>query len=254
MHGQSRVRARSALHLNGCVECGEDSHCGVGRLCDSDGDRYQCIDCRVDSDCRSRAICQDNSCVAVDCTLDSHCSQGRVCDTATNSCVCPPGQTWVQAPGLRICGACVRGPRDCEGLGDCSLSQVCAQRYCINRCDGRRDLVRLRREIEGLKELLVGPPRLKNSPLEFSLADLRKSLEQAKVGEPVTIRIYNPKRQLVVDLGTYTPTKGSFTQMQSGTIAIPKIAIGPTGGCGFRLQISTGGDQLSETEVCLRVR
>ena len=65
--------------LAGCAvcafECDEDSDC-TGGVCH----QTQCVECNNDSDCGILAVCQSHSCIDVECNDDSDCGPSEICN------------------------------------------------------------------------------------------------------------------------------------------------------------------------------
>ncbi|MCG8418302.1 MAG: hypothetical protein MJE77_10205 [Proteobacteria bacterium] len=92
-----------------CSPCG-----GASPFCTNLNGRYQCTECRDDSDCRPGSVCDQETFACVECDTDNAC--------AGNSCNCCPGGSQclrLEEGGTPVCAECT-SDADCAS-GQCDL-------------------------------------------------------------------------------------------------------------------------------------
>lgn len=246
------------------VECRTDEGCSGGRSCVNN----RCVECTGPNQCGDNGRCENGNCVCVECQRDSQCGFDERCDRDSGNCVpfCDDAATFVAADDNgKTCRACVRpaldapAPRRCRGDALCGLNKLCAQGFCIDRCNQRLqppdfddnrfpDLRRLRFSWPAAG----GTSGCARCNATFELAQVRALLEVAGLERPASLRLLDPSGLPLADLGTYTPAQGSWASMPPAVS--PELAgrLKDQGGCGFTLEIADPeGKGSVRRSVCL---
>jgi Cys-rich repeat protein len=115
-----------------CVECVTDSHCGPGKICNTEkhvceGDvgPQNCDNCTAPT-----PVCHPQLQKCVECLNSTHCGSGQICDPNTNTCT---GDICAACSGQYPHCAEINGEKACVQClvdGDCPSGAPCKNYWC----------------------------------------------------------------------------------------------------------------------------